>query len=248
MADLYVVPLLLGHIVRDKSAFTYLKNMGKVEAFPVIAWYIGGGNVNILVDTGTNSPDETADFHKPLIQKPEEKLPAALKALGLEPDDIDIVVNTHLHWDHCYNNHLFLKAKFFVQREELRYAIDPLPIHIHGYEPPSMGMIPPFIGTKFEVVEGDVDIAPGVSLIFTPGHTPGGLSVLLKTSKGKILIAGDTIPLFESWKGDAAIPNAVHLDLHEYDKTIKKIVGIAPDIILPGHDSLVFNQKKYSLE
>jgi N-acyl homoserine lactone hydrolase len=245
MAGLYVVPLRLGHIVRDKSAFLYLKDMGKVQDFPIIAWYIGGGETKILVDTGTNSPEETAPFHLPLIRTPDESLPAALASIGIQPSDIQIVVNTHLHWDHCYNNHLFPEARFYVQREELRYAIDPLPVHVHGYEPPSIGMKTTFLGTRFSAVEGDVQIAPGVSLISTPGHSPGSQSVLVDTPTARIIIASDTVPLFESWDGATSIPNAVHVDLESYYRTFQRIADLKPDIVLPGHDQRVFDKERY---
>ena len=57
-----------------------------------------------------------------------------LRQRGLEPGDIDVVINTHLHWDHCSNNALFPKATFYVQRDELGYACAPLPVHRQAYE------------------------------------------------------------------------------------------------------------------
>src|SRR3972149_878825 len=60
---------------------------------------------------------------------PEQRPLAALARLGIRPEDIDIVINTHLHWDHCYNNHLFPRATIYAQRAELQYAIAPLPLH-----------------------------------------------------------------------------------------------------------------------
>ncbi|MCL4439258.1 MAG: N-acyl homoserine lactonase family protein, partial [Firmicutes bacterium] len=220
---LHVVPLCLGHIERDKSSVTYHFGSGQKISLPIIAYFIGGAEKKILIDTGTTAPEKTAPFHRPISQTPEETLTFNLNRLGLQPDDIDIVVNTHLHWDHCYNNRLFNKARFYVQREELRYAVAPLPIHVLGYESQNIGMRPPFIDCKYEVIEGDVEIVPGVSLIYTPGHTPGTQGVLVKTDNGKIFIAGDTIPLFENWEGppgfNVRLPNTVHVDLEAYYRT-----------------------------
>lgn len=251
MKDLYIVPLCLGHIIRDKSAFTYLSGMGVTVSLPIIAWFIGGAEQKILVDTGVKTPEQTADFHHPMRQTEEQKLHTALEMIGLHPDDIDIVINTHLHWDHCSNNHLFQRARFFVQREELRYAASPLPIHTKGYDLQNNGMGPPLNNCRLEVVDGDVEIAPGVTLIYTPGHTPGSQGVLVGSTKGKVFLAGDTIPLFENWKGPTGdpnpLPNGVHVDLEVYYRTFAKIQQLVKnvDVILPGHDPLVFNRLRY---
>lgn len=248
---IYIVPLCLGHIVRDKSAFTYHFGMGQKVPFSVIAFYIGGAEKKILVDTGISAPENTLPIHQPATQTPEETLDFHLNRLGLKPEDIDIVVNTHLHWDHCYNNRLFSKARFYVQREELRYAVAPLPIHSFGYQSQNIGLKPPFIDCRYEVVEGDMDLVPGVSLVFTPGHTPGSQGVLVRAAGGDVFIAGDTIPLYENWDGPPGfnihLPNTVHVDLEDYYRTFAKIEKITKDgcIILPGHDPLVFNKEIY---
>ena len=250
---LHVVPLCLGHIERDKSSVTYHFGGGQRISMPITAFYIGGAKKKILVDTGGSAPEKTMPFHMPYSQKPEETLAFHLDQLGLHPDEIDIVINTHLHWDHCYNNSLFSKAKFYVQREELRYAAAPLPIHVIGYESQNIGMKPPFINCKYEVIEGDMELVPGVSLIFTPGHSPGSQGVLVQTQNGKVFIAGDTIPLYENWTGPSGfnlkLPHTVHVDLEAYYRTfarIEKIAAAGNCSIIPGHDELVFKNKIYT--
>ena len=152
---------------------------------------------------------------------------------------------------HCYNNYLFRRAKFYVQREELRYAAAPLPVHAFGYDSQNIGMKPPFCNVPYEFVQGDMEIVPGVSVVYTPGHTPGSQGVLVKSTNGKVFLAGDTIPLFENWDGTPDYPyprpSGVYTNLEDYYKTFIKIANIAKevDIILPGHDSLVFEKEKY---
>ena len=181
-----------------------------------------------------------------MLRTENQTLEFALAQLSLAPADIDIVVNTHLHWDHCYNNHLFPNAKFFVQKEELKYAIAPLPAHVHGYEALQLGMRPPFTRTKWEDLDGDEEIAPGITVLLTPGHTPGSQSVLVKSSRGSAFIGGDTIPLFESWNqgstGHGPIPSGIYTDLDAYYKTFRRLAPILnkTDLILPGHDQLIF--------
>ena len=57
MYDYFIVPICLGHLIRDKSAMTYLSGAGRKLSFPIIAWLISGAGKNILVDTGTNGPE-----------------------------------------------------------------------------------------------------------------------------------------------------------------------------------------------
>lgn len=237
-----VYPLHLGSITRDKSSFTYLKNIGTKADFPIISWLVEIGKTKIMIDTGTNAPEQTADYHRPLIRSKEQELPSVLKSLSVDPLDIKIVIFTHLHWDHCYNAHLFPNATFIVQRDELRYAVAPLPLHHHGYDRL------PITQTEYTLVNGDKKITDGVSVIRTPGHTPGSQVVLLEGQEKRGLIAGDTIPLYENWyNGDFPLPSGVHNNLDDYYASFEKINNLNPDLILPGHEVKVFEQIKYTL-
>lgn len=251
MGDLFVVPLCLGHIIRDKSLFTLHEGMGEKVTLPIVAYYIGGAEATILVDTGTSPPHETAPVHLPYSQQSDETLHANVKKLGLEPDDIEIVINTHLHWDHCHGNKIFPHAKFYVQREELRYAAAPPPLHAFGYDSQNVGLKPPFANVPFEFLQGDREIVPGVSVVLTPGHTPGSQGVLVECKGGPVFIAGDTLPLSENWGGTKEHPyprpNGVYTDLENYYRTFDRIAEIAREAnyILPGHDPSVFMKQRY---
>ena len=192
----------------------------------------------MLVDTGTRDPKETPPLHNPYEQSEPQKVNNVLAKMGLRPKDIDIVINTHLHWDHCSNNRLFENAKFYVQREELRYASAPLPAHAHGYEAFELGLVPPFAGTKFEVVEGDHKIIEGISVLFTPGHTPGSQSVLVTSGGKSCVLAGDNIPLYENLKTSNIAgfrPSTIYVDLEEYYKSVRRLLELKIPIT-PGHE------------
>ncbi|MCJ2512691.1 MAG: MBL fold metallo-hydrolase, partial [Candidatus Thermoplasmatota archaeon] len=80
-------------------------------------------DLRILVDTGIGElPEKIVKYFKPDRSMTLEK---SLRKVGLSPEDITTVVNTHLHVDHCGNNHLFKGARFVVQEMELAYAKDP---------------------------------------------------------------------------------------------------------------------------
>ena len=133
----------------------------------------------LLFDTGLASGHAQADAEfAPMIQAP---LRPALAAAGVGMSDITAVANCHLHLDHCGNNPLFAGTPIFVQQREL----DALP-ELDYVLPELID----FDGVLLAVHDGDVGIAPDVRIIPTPGHTPGHQSVLVRTSRGTVLLAG----------------------------------------------------------
>ena len=163
MADWIIRPLHVGTIRRDKSIFTYLRNMGTQMDGPVLAWFLEGKGPRILIDTGGHDPAE-GELHPPYSRAPEQHPVARLAALGVRPEDIDVLILTHLHWDHASNLHLFPRARVLVQRDELRYAVAPLAPHRWAYESrPPLALA----ADRLEVLDGDAEIAEGVSVHLT---------------------------------------------------------------------------------
>lgn len=238
MPSIEIHPLNLGTITRPKIQFCFefseLFNM--VEA-PVIAWYIEGAGKKILVDAGGEDADEAND-RTLYTQTAEQKIEVALGKLGVTCEEIDIVINTHLHWDHCGGNNRFPRAEFIVQEEELRIAQDPLPLHAGGY---SSGAI---TETRFTTVKGDTEIVSGVSALLTPGHSTGMQGVLVEAEASKYFICGDTVGLFECLEKDPPTVGAIYVDLRDYYASLERIVGLGA-VALPGHDPKVFDRKVY---
>jgi glyoxylase-like metal-dependent hydrolase (beta-lactamase superfamily II) len=250
MPALKIWPLSTGRFLQaEKSNFTYGVDQGIKIKSPVLMWFIEGSSSRILVDTGVSDPDWASRHHHPVVRDQQEEPVRALESLGLEAADIDIVVNTHLHWDHCFNNNLFPNARILVQAEEMRYAISPLPCHALYYESQLIGMTPSWLKSldRMEAIEGEARIEPGISLIPIPGHTPGFQGVLVELSSGPCLIAGDTCPLFENWEGnDTAdhIPPGIHLNLEDCYRSFKKMESLTRRV-LPGHDMKVLEKHVY---
>jgi N-acyl homoserine lactone hydrolase len=97
---------------------------------------------------------------------------------------IDIVVNTHLHFDHCGGNHLFAGKPIYVQRRELDDARSQDDYTIREWvEAPGVQYVP---------VDGGLELLPGLRLVPTPGHTDGSQVVVVETGEGRVVIAGDT--------------------------------------------------------
>lgn len=251
MQETTIHPLLVGTWDTDQSIHTFGYGQGvKTKTFCYV-WLIVGAEKKILIDTGCSDPESTARYHKPMDAHTYRNPIDALASIGVSPDDIDMIIMTHLHWDHCYNTQLFPNIPILVQKRELQYAIAPLPCHALSYESQIINMRPAWIKSieQIEIIEGDTDICPGISVVTLPGHSKGIQGVLVQTSKGRYLIAGDCCPKKENWQGPGRhqikhIPSGIHVDLEEYYETFKKMERIA-DIVIPGHDPCVHEKGIY---
>ena len=136
------------------------------------------------------------------------ELTEALAKADISPRDVDAVVNTHLHMDHCGCNDMFASARLFAHRLE---------------EPP--------LGTV-KVEEGSV-LAGGVSVIETPGHTAGSISVLVR-SDVDYLICGDALPTRANY--ESMSPPAVHIDRRLAISSMERVIETA-EMVVPGHDA-----------
>jgi N-acyl homoserine lactone hydrolase len=215
-----ICPIAVCQGPRDGSHFTYRMNFGTVTNTACYAWYIKGSNPRILVDTGARAATfrEKGASETDLIS-----IENGLAKLGLTPEDIGIVILTHLHCDHTELAWLFKKAEFIVQKRELDYARQPHPIDAGLYDRRY------FESLNFKVIDGDTKVSPGISVILTPGHTPGGQSVEISTAAGKAIITGfcctlNTFKQTEEMKhrGWEVTTPLIHHDVREtYDSVLK---------------------------
>ena len=241
-----IIPLKVGaYVGLEHSSFTLGQNQGKKLPCPIIAFLLKSKSATILVDTGPGTPELMAARRHPAVtQTEDEQLLNALKKQGVTPDNIDFVINTHLHYDHCYGNIHFTRQPIYLQKKEWIYAMDPLPTHWLQYESHYAGMFPPFLRDidklNMVLVDGKVELIPGISLVPLPGHTPGMQGVLVSTNEGNRFIVSDAIPIYENWENyNPRLPSAIMTSLVDYFATIKVIESYDCPII-PGHDARVF--------
>lgn len=244
-----IKPLLVGVFPGyDTSNFTWRRNAGEKADRPILMFVIEAEGKKIVVDTGPSSPEQAAKYHPPIIQEADMAPLAALKKAGVNPEEVELVIMTHLHWDHCYNTEMFPNARFVVQKSELQFAIAPYPDQVYQYEIGIPGLFPAWLNvrSRMEIVEGDVqDIVKGIHLIWLPGHTPGLMGVAVETKSGVYMIASDHIPLEANWAGDDKlkhIPGTIHTNLADYYSSFNKMEKIAK-VVLAAHD---FATVKYS--
>jgi len=152
----------------------------------------------------------------------------ALAVYNLKPEDIDIIIHTHLHNDHCENDYKCINADVYVQKTELEFLNDPHPID-HRYYPDILEDV------NVITVQGDTNILDGIDVIFTPGHSVGGQSVMINTAKGKAVITGFCCNSKNFPSTGPAITPGVHINAIEAYDSAQKIKNVA-DILLPLHD------------
>jgi N-acyl homoserine lactone hydrolase len=145
------------------------------EVMPVYVHLIDHPGGRVLVDTGMT------DLHPLLADMDPHLWPLSEQDLDLA--GIDIVVNTHLHGDHCGGNHLFSGKPIYVQRRELDDARSQDDYSIREWvEPPGVHYVP---------VDGELELLRGIRLLPAPGHTPGTQVVVVETGERPIVIGGD---------------------------------------------------------
>jgi N-acyl homoserine lactone hydrolase len=227
-----VYPLKVGDIVEPEPRIIYLGDCGKTMALGIFFFLIRGGGRNVLVDTGVSKADGDR-FNPSAVQRPTEDPLEQLTRHGVSPDSIDTVIATHLHWDHI--SPVVLKmpnARVFVDPKEVRMVLDP--------PHPWFGQ---FVYTEVidqlarekrfvETADGD-EIAPGIRIMSTPGHTFGGQSVVVETSRGKVVITGDVCFTYRNLEEDR--PGGLNCDLVQCFRSLERIRTTA-DVVLPGHD------------
>jgi N-acyl homoserine lactone hydrolase len=240
-----IIPLVLSKYVAEKGIMTFLTDYGKTILRPFVMWYIEGHEKNILVDTAIDSEDYR-NYHpkfKDLNVESVMTFEEALDSINLTPDRIDIVIQTHLHFDHCYNTRKCKNAKVLVQEEELQFVDHPAPFD--GLYRKELVQ-----GLNCEVIKGDCDLFDGVHLLFTPGHSAGGQAVCLQTRKGKAVISGlcgtreNFFPLAANpfAGGGTTILPGIMLDAVKAYQSMIRIKEIA-DLIVPLHDPEVIEME-----
>jgi len=151
------------------------------ERMPVYVHVIDHPDARVLVDTGMT------ELH-PAVADMDPRLIPLSKQADFDLAGIDIVINTHLHFDHCGGNHLFAGRPIYVQRWELDDARSEDNYTIRDWvEAPGVQYVP---------VDGELELLPGLRLIPAPGHTRGSQVVVVETGGPPVVVGGDMAVFF----------------------------------------------------
>ena len=187
---------------------------------PVLAFAIRHADGIVLVDTGIGEGNEWVDEnYRPRSRDVRDALNAAM----LDPKNVRVIVNSHLHFDHCGQNRAFPDVPIYVQQAELDLALRAGHTVVEWVDFPS---------ARYEPVDGDREIVDGVSVLGTPGHTPGHQSVTVRTGDGLVLIVAQAAQDARSFATGPA------------DPSIERLRALNADRIHFSHDRAVLRRRK----
>jgi N-acyl homoserine lactone hydrolase len=237
---LYVIPL--GTVEVDVAKFmAWEPERGERHSGPVAAFLIQTDDgKNVLVDTGL-SPDHIDDpecrIPRPDVvveMTPEDDIRHQLRLIGVEPEDVDIVVITHFDFDHAGGNRFFPGAQFVVQREQYAYAkATPERCFAQDWDLPEL---------DYRLIDGDQELLPGIDLVTTPGHAPGHQSLVVRglPNTGTVILASDAAHSHVEFEEERRDPNQDEETIETMLASIRKLKRIRDAenaTVLLNHDA-----------
>jgi glyoxylase-like metal-dependent hydrolase (beta-lactamase superfamily II) len=165
--------------------FKSVPAMENIRCFAFLV--VGEDGEMLLVDTGF-SPAYIPGLQTDFKRSSEHEITNAIDKLGFNPLDVKQVVMTHLHWDHTAGMNDFAQARFFIQADDFRGLLQLNPNEETYYCPTHWFNLLP----QVEMVDGDLEIKPGIKLIYNGGHTRGHQLVEVQTRSGPVVLAGDS--------------------------------------------------------
>lgn len=223
-----VTRLLLGTFVRPAEE----TGTGEPRVDAVYGYLVRRRDRLLLFDTGLGQADpETEAWYRP------SRIPLgdALATRGVRLGDIDLVVNCHLHFDHCGGNPLLAGRPVVCQRRELataeagEYTIEHLVAHP---------------GVRYELLDGEAEVAPGIHVIPTPGHVAGHQSLVVECDDGTVVLAGQSQDTASDWSADALASVAGALGhqqpLPQAPEWMARLLAFDPRRVLFAHDAAVW--------
>lgn len=220
----------------QRSGLFYGEFSAEPVQIPVACWLVRTTGGPILFDTGL-SPRAVPGLlrNDPLARFTDEDLLVhRLEALGLEAGDVAMVVLSHLHYDHAGGTELFTQAELCVQKDEYAYAHHPAGFLASFYYRKNFDLP----GARWRLLDGDTELAPGVTVLRSDGHTPGHQSLLVELPEtGPVILAGDACYLQEHIDTERP-PGVVWNPTLAYHsiKRLKTLARLTGGRIFPSHD------------
>ncbi|MGW4609474.1 N-acyl homoserine lactonase family protein [Streptomyces sp. NPDC004532] len=233
--DIAVRRLDLGYFVRPASE----TDSGQPRVEPVLAYLVRHERGLLLFDTGIGAADPGTEAH----YRPRRRaLQEALSAAGAVLDDISVVVNCHLHFDHCGGNPLLGGRPVLVQDVELATARR----GNHTFDE-----LVDFPGVVYEELTGETEIWPGVRVVPTPGHTEGHQSLVLRKDDGTVVLAGQAHDFASGFASDQLARHEARQGVGQpppaYPSWLDRLADLDPRRVLFAHDCSVWEPSQGGL-
>ena len=204
-------------------------------------WVIRNANRTILVDTGFDRAEAKLRGRK-LDYAPQE----VLKLIGVEAESVETVIVSHLHYDHAGTLDLYPAARFHIQEAEIAYATGPCMCEDAMRKPFTAdhvcSLVKKVYSGRVQFHDGDGELAPGITVHKTAGHSKGLQCVRVATANGPVVLASDAAHLYENM--DRRKPFSITIDVEETLRTYTRLEQLAGDRarVVPGHDPLVLKR------
>jgi N-acyl homoserine lactone hydrolase len=220
--------LLLGTFVRPPEE----TETGHPRVEAVYGYLIRHDRGMVLLDTGLGRGDaETEAWYRPR----RIALPEALGAVRVDLDEIDVVVNCHLHFDHCGGNPMLPGTPVMCQRQELAAA------QAGNY---TMEHLIDYPGSRYDLLDGEAEIRPGLHVIPTPGHVDGHQSLVVECEDGSVVLAGQSHDTASGWSADALAATAAASGHDEplpiAPAWMERLLAFDPKRVVFAHDAAVW--------
>jgi len=228
-----------GSLVVDGYHLYWNVGPGGETRFPCYSVLIDHPEGKFLFDTGYDllHVSKVLPFEKPL-QSPQQSIPAQLSALGVEPGEITHVINSHYHFDHVGGNKYLTNATTVVHEREVEQSHHCEPFERLGYSDLSFDEI----GPRYDLVDSDTEVARGITVLESPGHTAGHVSLLVELGgRRPMLFTGDAA--YTRTSIERTIISGFHLDPVASVASMRRLAAIAEERdaeLFYSHDAVSF--------
>ena len=241
--DVYqVYAIRYGHHDRQSSEnFLHGDPHDILQPLAYYVWAIVGAHGTFVLDTG---------FDEAMAKKRGRTLlnpiGRGLAAIDIDPGEVEDVIVSHLHYDHCGNHDLFPRARYHLQDIEMAYSTGRCMCHAEIRIPfeadDVVAMVRKVFAGRVVFHDGEQQLAPGLTLHHIGGHSKGLQCVRVKTQRGHVVLASDASHLYAHMNEGRVFPitYSVAETLEGY-ATLRKLAD-SPDHIVPGHDPQVLEQ------
>jgi N-acyl homoserine lactone hydrolase len=212
------------------DANTLMYGLSGQLTIPMPAFLIEHSKGLVLFDTGID-PDaieDAASVYGPdlaaalgMSGTADQRVDRQIEALGYQTSDVTHLICSHMHFDHSGGHHLFPQAKFYVGQGELAFAHFPEPIGGFCYRPDQLERTKGFDWREVPGVDVDLFGDGSLVILYTPGHTPGELSLKVRLASRTFILTGDAVHLREALEKEYHFP--IDADTKQATQTLRRL-------------------------